>query len=182
MRIKSLPFRLRWLIAIALVLTLAGVFATRSVHLLLIDDARGERSLWTMKIRPGDRLAIGFLHSVERCRIWDHLQIDEQYGMEVVATEFAESRTGLPYAAFDGEVFERRKDGFVISQMHRPLPGIYQWVDTAYENTLKINDTKVLTLASLAGNTLLHIHIVKQTVWEWLVMEAGIFFSHKVLT
>jgi hypothetical protein len=164
---------------IAALLIFVTVFTTRSVHLLLIEDVRGAHPVLVAKVKPGDRLAMGFLHSVEHCRVWDHLQIDKQYGLEVVATEFAESRTGLPYAAFEGEVFERRNDGFVISNMHRSIPEMYQWVDTTYENTLKINDKRVIALASLAGNTLLHIRIVKRTVLEWLVTEAGIFWSHK---
>ncbi|MBU2646908.1 DUF1850 domain-containing protein [bacterium] len=165
----------RWIFIIGILAILSIGFANRSVHLLLIEDARRARPVFVMKIHPGDMISIGFLHSVENCHVWDHLQIDSQFELIVVATEFAESRTGLPYAAFEGESFERLKDGFRISNMHRRVPEIYQWVDSKYENTLKINGDQVIPLASLAGNILLHIHIAKRTLLEWAIMEARLF-------
>jgi hypothetical protein len=90
--------------------------------------------------------------------------------MVVVSTEFAESRTGLPYAAFGGEVFENRGDHFRIRNMHRLVPEIYQWVDARYENTLCLDGRPDIALASLAGNTLLHMRVVKISTarWGWL--------------
>jgi len=118
-------------------------------------------------------------HSVENCQVRDNLQIDHQYGLVVVATEFAESRTGLPYAAFGDEVFERRPDGFIIRNMHRRIPEIYQWVHTRYENTLEINEGDPIALATLGGNTLLHIHVVNRSAQEWALMQARLLWQHR---
>ena len=150
-----------------------------SVHALLIEKMPEARPVYVARVRPGDGLSMGYLHSVEHCRIWDFLRIDPNGGMVVVATEFAESRTGLPYAAFAGEVFQRRGDGFRISNMHRPVPEIWQWVNAEYENTLKINDGREIRLAALAGDTLLHIRIAELNALEWAWTNLNILKLHR---
>ncbi|MCB2149256.1 MAG: DUF1850 domain-containing protein, partial [Deltaproteobacteria bacterium] len=137
------------------------------------------RPVFVQRVLPGHRLALGFLHSVEKCRVWDHLAIDPEYDMVVVATEFAESRTGLPYAAFGEEIFERRVDHFRISNMHRRVPEIYQWVDASYENTLRINGHRDIPLASLADQTLLHIRVVKIPAVQWAWLNAKLYWQHR---
>lgn len=157
-------------------LLILSILATRqSIHLLLIEDVRRERPVFAARIKPGDQISMGFLHSVENCHVWDHLTVDAQYELVVVSTDFSESRTGLPYAAFEGEIFERWKDGFRISNMNRPVPEIYQWVDAKYENTMTLNDDKVISLASLAGNTLLHVHVSRVNLPEWILIKARLF-------
>jgi hypothetical protein len=146
---------------------------------LLIEDAQKTRPVFVQRVLPGDQLALGFLHSVEKCRVWDHLSIGPEYDMVVVATEFAESRTGLPYAAFGDEVFERLPDHFRISNMHRRVPEIYQWVNDRYENTLRINGGPDISLASLAGKTLLHIRVVKMPVAQWVWLKAKLYWQHR---
>jgi len=148
------------------------------LHTLLIEDMLKVRPVFVQRVLAGRRLALGFMHSVENCRIWDHLSIGPTYEMTVVATEFAESRTGLPYAAFGEEVFERRADHFQISNMHRPVPGIYQWVDARYENILRIGENRDIPLASLAGNTLLHIRVVKMPAAQWAWLKAKLYWQH----
>jgi hypothetical protein len=151
-----------------------------SVHALLIEKMPETSPLFMQQVRPGDSLGMGFLHSVENCHIWDYLQINDDYSMVVVATEFAESRTGLPYAAFEGEIFERKGGNYRISNMHRPVPEIWQWVDSKYQNTLKINGSQVIRLASLAGDTtLLHIRIVELNALKWAWLKAKILQHHR---
>ena len=165
-------FRCRLIFAGPALLLFTGVLCCWHVHALLIHEIGKSSPVFTSLVRPGDRLSLGFLHSVENCRVWDHLQINKSFGMVVVGTEFAESRTGLPYAAFNGEVFERYQDHFCISNMNRPVPEIYQWVDTRYENTLIVDGKQEVHLAGLAGNSLLHIRIDKLTVLEWAWLKA----------
>jgi hypothetical protein len=169
----------RWLLSgLALVILLA-VLASRPVRILLIENVQDDQPVFAQAVRPGDNLALGFMHSVEHCRVWDHLQVDTDCSLIVVATEFAESRTGLPYAAFGDEVFERRKDHFRISNMHRRVPEIYQWVEAKYENTLKINGGEVVHLASLAGNTLLHMRVVSMTLSQWGYLKAELCWRNR---
>jgi len=171
-------FRFRWIVALTALIPVGAVLCSRPVHVLLVREMETSVPVFATPVRPGDRLSMGFLHSVENCRVWDHLQIDNSCGMVVVATEFAESRTGLPYAAFKDEVFERRGDHFHIGNMNRPIPGIYQWVNARYENTLKIEGRQDVALAELAGNCLLHIHVTSLTLMEWVWLKAKLYWQH----
>ena len=148
-------------------------------QVLLIEDMPREHPVFVQRVLPDHQLAIGFLHSVEHCWVWDHLTISSAYEMIVVATEFAESRTGLPYAAFGKEIFERRGDHFIIRNMHRPVPEIYQWVDARYKNTLRINGQGDIPLASLAGPTLLRIRVVKISTAQWAWLKAKQYWQHR---
>jgi hypothetical protein len=173
------PGRSRRAAAIVILLIAAVALGAWPLHALMIEDMPAMRPVFVQRVYPGQRLSLGFLHSVEHCRIWDHLTIDPNYAMAVVATEFAESRTGLPYAAFGDEIFERRADHFQISNMRRPVPEIYQWVDARYENTLRIGKEQDILLASLAGRTLLHIRIVKMPVMRWAWLKTKLYWQHR---
>jgi hypothetical protein len=150
----------------------------RSVHVLFIHEMENPSPVFAATVKPGDRFSMGFIHSVENCRVWDHLRIDDHYGMVVVGTEFAESRTGLPYAAFKDEVFERREDHFIIGNMNRPIPEIYQWVDARYDNVLKLDGKQDVHLAALAGNRLLHIHTGSLTLMGLAWLKAKLHWHH----
>ena len=176
---KKTVFRRRWIIAIGLVTLLAIALGAWPLHVFLIDDMQQSRAVFLQPVRPGHQLSIGFLHSVEHCRVWDHLVIGPHFEMVVRATEFAESRTGLPYAAFGDEIFERRGDHFQIRNMQRRVPEIYQWVDARYENTLRINGGEDIRLANLAGNTLLHMRIVGMPVAQWGWLKVKLYGQHR---
>jgi hypothetical protein len=171
--------RRRGAVAIAALLILAVALGAWPLHTLLIEDMPRMRPVFVQQVRPGHQLALGFLHSVENCRVWDHVVIGPSYEMIVVATEFAESRTGLPYAAFGEEVFERRADHFRIGNMQRLVPEIYQWVDARYENTLRINGRRDILLATLAGSTLLHIRVAKMPAAQWAWLKAKLYWQHR---
>lgn len=165
-------------VAAAFVLT-AATLGLWPVHALVIDDMPAAQSVMVERVHPGQRLSLGFFHSVEHCWVWDHLAIGPDYAMVVVATEFAESRTGLPYAAFGEEIFERRDDHFQIRNMARPVPEIHQWVHARYENTLRIDGGRDIPLASLAGNTLLHLRIVELPAVRWLWLETKLYWQDR---
>ena len=176
---KQIVIRRRGLVAAVILALVAITLGAWPLHVLLIEDMQRPHTVFVQSLRPGDRLSIGFLHSVEHCRVWDHLTIGPDFDMVVTATEFAESRTGLPYAAFGQEVFERRGDHFQIGNMQRPVPEIYQWVDARYENTLRINGGEDIRLASLAGNTLLHMRIARMPVARWGWLKATLYWQHR---
>ncbi|MCF8080653.1 MAG: DUF1850 domain-containing protein [Desulfobacterales bacterium] len=163
----------------ALFLAAAAALGAWPLHVLLIEDVPGTRPVLVQRVQPGQQFSLGFLHSVENCRVWDHLTISPTYEMVVVSTEFAESRTGLPYAAFGGEIFENRGDHFRIRNMHRPVPEIYQWVDARYENTLCLDGRRDIALASLAGKTLLHMRIVTMSTARWGWLKAKLYWHRR---
>lgn len=176
---KPMIIRSPGAVAAGLAALIAIALGAWPLHVLRIDDMQHPRTVFLRPVRPGNQLSIGFLHSVEHCRVWDHLTISPDFEMVVTATEFAESRTGLPYAAFGEEVFERRGDHFRIGNMQRRIPEIYQWVDARYENTLRINGGEDIRLSSLSGNTLLHMTIASMPAARWGWLKAKLFWQHR---
>jgi hypothetical protein len=176
---KQSVFRRRGVVAAGLLTLFAVALGGWPLHVFLIEDMQRPRAVFLQTVRPGHQMSIGFLHSVEHCRVWDHLTIGPHFEMVVTATEFAESRTGLPYAAFGDEIFERRGDHFQIRNMQRSVPEIYQWVDARYENTLRINGGEDIRLADLAGNTLLHMHIVSMPAAQWGWLKVKSYWQHR---
>lgn len=165
----------RWFAAcLALVLATLGLWP---VHLFEIRAAREDRLVYVQAVRPGFRFALGFIHSVEKCPVWDYLRIDDHYRMVLYKTAFWSSRTGLPYAAFGEEVFAREEDHFTISNMHRVIPVIHQWVAAEHGNTLKIGDIREMPLAGLAGDTLLQIGVRPARLLTFALMRLELFFT-----
>ncbi len=138
------------------------------VHVFQIKALREDTVLYLERVKPGFRFSLGFMHSVERCPVWDYLKVDDDYNMVTYATEFWSSRTGLPYAAFGDETFRAEGDHFIIENMHRVIPAVNQWVDARYDNTIRFGDGREFKLASLAGNTLLRMTIERVRLWYYL--------------
>jgi len=145
-------------------------------HALQITAGHNGPIVFIRLVHPYDTLSLGFIHSVEHCPVRDHIMIDDRYRLVTYATEYWSSRTGLPYAAFGNEHFSVVGDHFRISNMHRVIPAIYQWVDTQYRNVLQFGDGTEIALASLAGNTLLEIKLVTVLLYRYLLIQGQLFF------
>lgn len=104
----------------------------------------------------------------------DYLHVDEQYRMVLYKTAFWSSRTGLPYAAFGDEVFAAEGDHFTISNMHRVIPGLHQWVEKKYNNTMTFDETQSIDLATLAGDTLLSIDVKRMKLWRYVTKKLAL--------
>jgi len=146
------------------------------LHALQIAAGHNGPIVLIRLVHPQDTFSLGFIHSVEHCPVWDHIMIDDRYRLVTYATEYWSSRTGLPYAAFGNEDFSVVGDHFRISNMHRIVPAIYQWVDARYKNVLCFGDGTEITLASLAGNTLLVMKLVTVTLYRYLLIQGQLFF------
>ena len=141
----------------------AGLFP---VHVLQIDDLRGDRGVYLRTIRTGDRFTLMYRHSVELCPVWDFYRIDGEHRIVLDETVFASSNTGLPSVLTGQERFTRGEKASRISNIGRILPAVEVWVDRRYDNTLEFDSQKV-RLAELAGNTLLRLRISRITLAEY---------------
>ncbi len=153
-------------ISLLLVILLACLLVP--LHVLQVKALREGDVVFVWSVRPGDKLSLGYIHSVERCRVWDHINIDEQFRMVLYETVFSSSNTGLPAILSPGERFSADGGKFRISNMRRVLPAVTLWVDDKYENTLILGQEKILKLPSLAGNTLLEIVIQRMTLLKYI--------------
>jgi len=146
------------------------------VHIMQINAFREGKIVFVRVIHPDERFATKCIHSVEHCPVREYFRIDENFRIILYETTFSSSNTGLPYAAFGNEKFHNDGDNFRISNMCRILPELLLWVNEKYDNTLKINNSRVLKLPLLAGNTLLQVKIRKITFLEFMYLKAKIFF------
>lgn len=149
------------------------------LHALVITPFRAGEPVFARIVAPGETFSLGFMHSVEHCPVSDRIRIDNRYTMVVVETEFATSRTGLPHAAFGQEVYHRESDRFRITNMHRPVAEIFQWVNHRYDNTLQFDGAPPIRLASLAGDALLHIHIQKLPALALGWLKTKLYWRHR---
>lgn len=147
------------------------------LHVLQIQAVREGKTVCIEPITRGDRFAIGYLHSVELCSVWDFFTVDEQYRIVLSETTFSSCNTGLPAVLSAEEVFRVEKDQFRISNMHRVVKELSLWVDEKYNNTLKIRDGRTITLPELAGNTLLCITIKKVSCGKFAYLTARLMFE-----
>lgn len=112
------------LILFAAFVLAAGLFP---VHVLQIEAPRKDSVVFVRSIQPGDRFSLMYRHSVELCRVWDYLRIDEAYRIILDETVFGSSNTGLPSVLGDGERFTRGAAASRISNMRRILPAVEIW-------------------------------------------------------
>lgn len=150
-----------------------------SFHVLEIRAYRENQTVLICKVYPGFRFTLGFVHSVEQCPVLDYLQIDDQFRMVLYKTAFWSSRTGLPYAAFGDEIFAIEGDHFTISNMHRVIPSLQQWVEKKYQNTLTFNGSQPIDLSALAGDTLLSIAVKRMNFWTYTVKTIALNLSQR---
>lgn len=146
------------------------------LHVLKIEALREERTVHVRVVRPGDRLTIGFIHSVEKCPIRDYFMIDGTYRMVLRETTFASSNTGLPYSLGPNETLVNEGTQFRIGNRRIFLQTIDLWVNEKYGNSIRFNDEEELRLYGLAGNTLLRVSVVKAAVARYLFWKAGSLF------
>jgi len=157
-------------ISLLLVILLACLLVP--LHVLQVKALRDGDVVFIYRVRPGDKLSLGYIHSVEHCRVWDHIKIDEQFRMVLHETVFSSSNTGLPAILSPGERFSAEGGQFRISNIRRVLPAVNLWVDDKYGNTLILGEEKILKLPPLAGNTLLEIVIQRMILLEYIYHKA----------
>jgi len=146
------------------------------LHVLKIEAIREERTVHVRAVHPGDRLTIGFVHSVEKCPVQDHFMIDGTYRMVLRETTFASSNTGLPYSLGPNETLVNEGTQFRIGNRRIFLQAIDLWVHDKYGNFIRFKDEEELRLSGLAGNTLLRVSVVKAAAARYLFWKAGSLF------
>jgi hypothetical protein len=146
------------------------------LHILKIDALRKNETVYVRIVRPDDRLAIGFVHSVEHCPVRDHFTIDREYRLVLRETTFASSNTGLPYYVRPGETFANEGTQFRIGNRHIIFSSIDLWVNRKYDNVLLFGNGGELQLPSLAGDTLLRVSTAEITAAHVLFLKARTLF------
>jgi hypothetical protein len=136
------------------------------LHILEIREARQGKTVFMQRVSPGETFSLAFVHSVEKSPVTDYFRIDDAFRIVLYETAFRSLNTGLPATISAGQTLSRTDQGFRLSILDRVIPDIQLWVDERYAGALEIGGTDV-SLAALAGNTLLQVRVRKAPLWEY---------------
>lgn len=149
-------------------------FSLFPCHVLRIEAARKNQTVFIQIIRPDYRFSTRYIHSVELSPVREYFKIDKNFRIVLYETTFSSCNTGLPTTLSGDEEFYNVGTHLRISNMHRVLPELNLWVNKKYGNTLTLGDGEALKLPSLAGDTLLRITVEKLPVFNLLYLKARI--------
>jgi len=156
-------FGLSIVIIIIIVLFFIPVY---TLELRLFSD--GE-IIFKQKVQPGDKFTLKYTHSVALTPVWEIFIIDKDYQIILIETDFLDHGAGLPYSAFDQEIFVEEEGRFKIKNMHRVIPTpIYYRIGAVSENIFYFKD-KEIDLSSSVGDKLLTIEIGKTNLFNYLL-------------
>jgi len=125
--------------------------------------------IFKQKVKPGDKIILKYTHSVALTPVWEIFVINKDYQIVLIETDFLDHGAGLPYTAFDKEIFVEEEGRFKIKNMHRILPTpIYYRIGAVSENIFYFKD-KEIDLSSLVGDKLLTIETVKTILLNCLL-------------
>ncbi|MEA3486290.1 MAG: DUF1850 domain-containing protein [Thermodesulfobacteriota bacterium] len=149
-------------------------FSLIPCHVLQIEAARENQTVFIRIIRPDYRFSTGYIHSVELSPVREYFKIDKNFKIVLYETTFSSCNTGLPTTLSGDEEFYNVGTHLRISNMHRVLPELNLWVNKKYDNTLILGNGEILELPSLAGDTLLRVAIEKLSFLEFLYLKVKI--------
>jgi len=150
-------------------LLLVGVLLTIGfvpLHVLEIRDVRKGKTVFVQGVSSGETFSLTFIHSVEKSPVTDYFRIDDAFRIVLYETAFRSLNTGLPATISEGQTLTRTAQGFRLSIIDRIFSDIQLWVDDSYAGALEIGG-RVISLAALAGNTLLMVRVRKIPLWEY---------------
>ena len=123
------------------------------------------------RVKPDDKFTLKYKHSVELSPVWEIFIIDKDYQIVLIETDFLDHGAGLPYTAFENEIFVDEDGKFKIKNMHRIMPSpIYYMVGTIYENTLYFKN-KEINFSLLVGDKILTIEIYRNNFFNYFRRE-----------
>ena len=125
--------------------------------------------IFKQKVQPGDKFTLKYIHSVALTPVWEIFIIDKDYQIILIETDFLDHGAGLPYSAFDQEIFVEEEGRFKIKNMHRVIPTpIYYRIGAVSENIFNFKNKKI-DLSSSIGDKLLTIEIGKTNLLNYLL-------------
>ncbi|MEA3487235.1 MAG: DUF1850 domain-containing protein [Thermodesulfobacteriota bacterium] len=149
-------------------------FSLIPCHVLRIETARKNQTVFIQIIWQDYRFSTRYIHSVELSPVREYFKIDNNFKIVLYETTFSSCNTGLPTTLSGDEKFYNVGTHLRISNMHRVLPELDLWVNKKYDNTLTLGDGEVLELPSLAGDTLLRVAVEKLPFLKFLYLKAKI--------
>ena len=157
------------LFGLSIVIIIIIVLFIISLYSLELRSFSDGEIIFKQKVQPGDKFTLKYTHSVALTPVWEIFIIDKDYQIILIETDFLDHGAGLPYSAFDQEIFVEEEGRFKIKNMHRVIPTpIYYRIGAVSENIFYFKD-KEIDLSSSVGDKLLTIEIGKTNLFNYLL-------------
>jgi len=157
------------LFGLSIVIIIIIVLFFIPLYTLELRPFSGGEIIFKQKVQPGDKFTLKYTHSVALTPVWEIFIIDKDYQIILIETDFLDHGAGLPYSAFDQEIFVEEEGRFKIKNMHRVIPTpIYYRIGAVSENIFYFKD-KEIDLSSSVGDKLLTIEIGKTNLFNYLL-------------
>jgi len=157
------------LFGLSIVIIIIIVLFIISLYSLELRSFSDGEIVFSQKVQPGDKFILKYTHSVALTPVWEIFIIDKDYQIILIETDFLDHGAGLPYSAFDQEIFVEEEGRFKIKNMHRVIPTpIYYRIGAVSENIFYFKD-KEIDLSSSVGDKLLTIEIGKTNLFNYLL-------------
>ena len=143
-----------------------------SIYTLELRSFSDNELIFKRIVLPGDKFTLKYTHSISLTPVWEIFIIDDNYHIVLIETDFLDHGAGLPYTAFNQEVFLHEDDKFKIINMHRVMPSpIYYMVGEVREIYFYFKD-KEINLSSLLRDKLITITINKYNFFYYFTRRS----------
>jgi hypothetical protein len=119
-------------------------------------------------IKLGEEFLLKYTHSVAKTPVWEFFQIDNNGKLILVETHFLDHGAGLPYTAFEDEIFISEDNRFKIKNMSREIPlPLYYRIGKIRENIFRFNKNEI-NLSEIVGDELITVNIIQLNLLEYI--------------
>lgn len=164
----SVRGRLAPLLRISLVILILSFWYLPIREQLTVFDERTGRMLLTLPIEPGETFYLRYTHSVNLSDVTDGMEWTGEAIM-VRSTLFKSFGVGMPVLTDGiGTHFENTPDGFLITGIDRPEPGILLLLQEVPNNRLLYRDHEINLLERFGSGTLIRICVCPVSIFQTL--------------
>jgi len=152
-----------------LLLLIVIIFLLNNYYYITILTFPEKIVVFKEKISPGQRIALAYTHSVAQTPVWEFFEIDKEGKLILTETHFHDHGAGLPYTAFDEEIFICEDHKFKIKNMQREiiLPLYYRIYKD--RGNVFIFENQEIRLSDTVGDALLVIDIYHKSINDSLL-------------
>ena len=157
-------FILLFILNIVIIIIILLLFL--SVYTLELRSYSDNKLIYKKRVQIKDKFTLKYSHSVALTPVWEIFTINDSFQVVLIETNFLDHGAGLPYTAYNSEVFLNEDGKFKIKNMYRVMPSpIYYMVEKNRENYIYFKYIEI-NLSSLCGDELLTIGVYKTNLFN----------------
>jgi len=138
------------------------------IYTLELRSFSDGKIVFSQKVQSGNKFILKYTHSVALTPVWEIFIINKDYQIVLIETDFLDHGAGLPYTAFENEIFVEEEGRFKIKNMHRIIPTpFYYRIGAVRENIFYFKGEEI-NLSSLVGDRLLTLEIERNNLFNYL--------------